>query len=201
MYTPPDFNFNDLKEMIAFINQFTFGLLITSSDGLKATHIPLNYDETSQTITGHISKANAQLNNWVNGQDVLVVFQGPHAYVSSGWYHHDNVPTWNYVAVHVYGELEVWQDESKIKQALIDLVNHYEKGEKKPLNVIEIDHLINKEIRGITFFEIKNLRFEGAKKLSQNRNKEDHQSIVNHLTNKNESNAQDIAKLMQEKNN
>lgn len=198
MYTPPDFNFNDQQEMIAFIKHHTFGLLITSVNGLKATHIPLSYDEDSKTITGHIAKANTQLDAWHDSQEVLVVFQGPHAYVSSGWYNHANVPTWNYMAVHVYGELELWQDKIKIKQGLIDLINRYEKGEKKPLDISTIDHVIDKEMRGITFFEIKNLRFEGTKKLSQNRKKEDHKNIVDHLSEKNDPNAKEISKLMRE---
>jgi len=177
MYTPTDFQYSDQQEMIEFVKLNSFGLLITSSNGLKATHIPLSYQDGSSMISGHISRANQQLHDWKDGDEVLMVFQGPHAYVSSGWYNHPNVPTWNYVAVHVYGQLQLIKDEPKIKQALVDLVNHYEKGEKKPLDVSKIEPVINKEMRGIIFFEINNLRFEGAKKLSQNRKHEDHQSI------------------------
>jgi transcriptional regulator len=201
MYTPPDFQYADQQDMIDFIKQHSFGLLITAANELKATHIPFSYDAKTKLITGHISRANTQLHDWIDGQDVLMVFQGPHAYVSSGWYNHPNVPTWNYVAVHVYGQLHLLKEATKIKEALIDLVNHYEKGEKQPLDVSKIDHVINKEMRGITFFEVKNLRFEGAKKLSQNRQANDHQSIINHLESKSDFQANKIAEMMKKPKN
>jgi transcriptional regulator len=151
------------------------------------------YDDKKECFQAHIARANKQLENYEN-QEVLIVFQGPHAYVSSSWYDHPNVPTWNYVAVHVYGQLQIVKDKTDIKKALIDLVNHHEKQEDQPLDIDKIDDIINKEMRGITFFEINSLRFEGVKKLSQNRHAQDYSNIISHLENKGQENLIDFMK-------
>ena len=194
MYIPEDFQFNEAQEQMAFIKQYNFGMLIThTSKGLEATHIPFMYDDKKECFQAHIARANKQLENYEN-QEVLIVFQGPHAYVSSSWYNHPNVPTWNYVAVHVYGQLQIVKDKTDIKKALIDLVNHHEKHEDQPLDIDKIDDIINKEMRGITFFEINSLRFEGVKKLSQNRHAQDYSNIISHLENKGQENLTDFMK-------
>ena len=109
MYIPKLFAQQNETEIVQFIEHNNFGILINQVDQRPwATHIPFIYSKSQKgkhQITGHISKANKQWESFENEEEVLVVFSGPHAYISSSWYDHENVPTWNYTAVHVYGKI------------------------------------------------------------------------------------------------
>ncbi|NNL09449.1 MAG: FMN-binding negative transcriptional regulator, partial [Croceitalea sp.] len=111
MYIPHYYKNEDLNEIKAFITQNAFGILINQVDGKPwATHIPLELEEDAQDkgfLVGHIAKANQQWRAFSEPQEVLCIFNGPHSYVSSSWYHEEEVPTWDYIAVHVYGQLKV----------------------------------------------------------------------------------------------
>src|SRR2546430_2686417 len=103
MYTPAHFEIQDRAELIAFMRSYNFATLVTASDGnLNATHAPLVVRESGDEITlvGHLSKVGLP----TCFSDVLVIFMGPHAYVSPSLYESKlSVPTWNYTAVHAYG--------------------------------------------------------------------------------------------------
>ncbi len=111
MYTPPYYKNENVENVLDFVEKNSFGILISQSNSkLLATHIPLEFDknENGQTIlVGHISKANPQWKNFINDSNVLAIFNGPHSYISSSWYDHENVPTWNYIAVHIYGKVKI----------------------------------------------------------------------------------------------
>jgi len=110
MYIPPSFAKTDRTKLFDFIEQHNFGLLISQlGDEPAAVHVPLLLDRhagTSGILVGHMAQANPQ---WqAKDRNVLVVFSGPHVYISPSWYEAENVvPTWNYVAVHVYGTLHI----------------------------------------------------------------------------------------------
>lgn len=109
MYVPPLYKAQSTEEVKAFLQANPFGILVSVQRGKPvATHIPLmlvHNHEGKQVLWGHVSKANEQWNNLLDQEKVLAIFTGPHTYISSSWYSHENVPTWNYIAVHVYGKV------------------------------------------------------------------------------------------------
>jgi transcriptional regulator len=132
-------------------------------------------------------------------EDVLVMFQGPHAYISSSWYEQENVPTWNYQAVHVYGTASIL-DEEELKQDLTMLLQKYEKHRKNPVLWDKLSpEVLEKQLKGIIGFKIKVQEIQAANKLSQNRNEEDYHNIVNKLFEEKDMNSQQMAQLMERK--
>ena len=131
----------------------------------------------------------------------LIIFQGPHAYISSSWYEEENVPTWNYQAVHVYGTASILKEE-ELKQDLTMLLQKYEKHRK---NRVLWDKLypqfLEKQLKGIVGFKIKVEEIQAAYKLSQNRNEEDYQNIVKKFYEEKDLNSQQMAQMMERKIN
>lgn len=126
----------------------------------------------------------------------MVAFLGPNAYVSSSWYNHENVPTWNYIAVHVYGHLRIIEGD-ELKASLKELMDRYEADSVNPVTMEKMTpSYLEREIRGIVAFEITISQIEAAFKLSQNRDKEDYENIITELNKKEESNAREVAKEM-----
>ena len=107
MYTPKYFKVTSFDEILDFVRLNAFGTLITTKKGKPiGSHLPLQIikEKDAYYITGHMAYRNPQWRTFKTCDDVLVIFQGPHAYISSSWYEHENVPTWNYQAVHIYGK-------------------------------------------------------------------------------------------------
>ena len=106
MYIPPLFRIDDPEVVKDFVRKHSFGILVSSTHTLLATHIPLEWEldpDGKEVLYGHISGANPQAVGLEEAPQVLCIFSGPHTYVSSGWYDHENVPTWHYQAVHIRG--------------------------------------------------------------------------------------------------
>ncbi len=200
MYTPTHFNMESKAEAISFIKQNSFGAMVVNKiAGLSATHIPFVYSESKDGLGflfGHISVANQQMKEINEHTEVLVIFQGANAYVPSSWYDHVNVPTWNYIAVHVYGKIRIINGEELIS-SLGKLVD---KHESNSLNAVTIESIpkdfLNSHIKGIIGFEIKIERMEGAKKLSQNRDDKNYGNIVSELEKAGDENSVEIAAHM-----
>lgn len=121
MYIPRRYEEKDVETVHAFIRENSFAILVSVMDGLPmATHIPLLLEKDGEgrdILVGHISLGNEQKHTFVGDAKVLAIFPGPHAYVSPRWYTQINVPTWNYVAVHIYGTLTIMGGE-KLRAAL-----------------------------------------------------------------------------------
>jgi transcriptional regulator len=200
MYIPRDYKNDNIDEIKNFIQQNSFGILVVNAgEKITATHIPLELyknEAGEDVLWGHISKANPQWKNFENTNEVLAIFSGPHTYISSSWYDHENVPTWNYVAAHVYGTIHIMNDE-QVLNALKRLVNKYEKASEKPVDVERMTPgYVEKEMRGLVGFEIKITKIEAAYKLSQNRDKKNHDTIINELEKKGDPNSIAIANQM-----
>ena len=184
MYIPSYFKNEDLTEVRDFVNQNSFGILVTSVDKRPwGTHIPLEIEKDkagNDVIYGHISRANPQWQFFNDDEEVLAIFNGPHAYVSSSWYGHENVPTWNYIAVHIYGRLQIIE-EDELLYSLTKLVDKYEKNSPEPVRVQEFSDRTMKQVKGIVGFKIEITEIQAAYKLSQNRNNQDFESICNRL--------------------
>ena len=200
MFIPAYYRNNDLTEIKSFIRKNSFATLITGgTDTLEASHIPIELIEQNNEeafLQGHISRANPQWKSFSEKRDVLVIFQGPHTYVSSSWYNHVNVPTWNYMAVHVYGKIKIIEGD-ELYLSLKDLVDRYEKVSEKPIKVEELpEEMMSKYMKGIVGFRIAIKKIEGKWKLSQNRDKEDHQNIIRQLEKLEDVNARLVAEEM-----
>src|SRR6187551_1263811 len=173
MYIPDLYKNEDKEAIRTFLKENAFGILINQTNGkLWATHIPLELDinqEGEEVLMGHISKENPQWTAFELNDEILAVFTGPHAYISSSWYDHENVPTWNYIAVHVYGKLKILSDQ-ELWQSLKELTDKYEKHSEHPVSVETMNPAyVKKEMLAIVGFEIEISKMEAAYKLSQNR--------------------------------
>ncbi|MCY9657851.1 FMN-binding negative transcriptional regulator [Paenibacillus chondroitinus] len=127
MYIPSYFKIKDDDIMYEVIEQNGFATLISQHDNRPmATHLPLTLDRSNKCLYGHVARPNPQWKG-LQQQEVLVIFQGPHSYISPSWYETgDSVPTWNYVAVHVYGQAELIDDEHEVMSSMISLIEKYE---------------------------------------------------------------------------
>jgi len=184
MYTPDLYKDQDPESVRTFLKENSFGILINQTNGkLYATHIPIELEvnsEGKEILQGHISKLNAQAEGFTENDQVLAVFTGPHSYISSSWYDHENVPTWNYIAVHVYGRIKIVNYETGVEQ-LTKLVDKYEATSANPVRVEELSEKTMREARGIFGFEIEIDEIQATKKLSQNRDDHNYQNIISEL--------------------
>jgi transcriptional regulator len=191
MYIPRRYEEKDLETVHAFIRENSFAILVSVLDGVPvATHIPLLLEKDGEgrdVLVGHIARGNGQKGSFAGGgvgeggAKVLAIFPGPHAYVSPRWYTQMNVPTWNYMAVHVYGTLTVIEGE-ELRAALSRLVGNYEQHLPKPVDMGEIgEERVSSEMRGIVGFRIVVEEIQAAYKLSQNRDEKSYQEVVRQL--------------------
>jgi transcriptional regulator len=202
VYVPKIYKNEDQAELFAFIRKHAFGTLVTSTGDLPfATHLPLVLDETrgeQGMLIGHLARANPQWQHFQTNKEVLVIFQGPHTYISPTWYVGNvNVPTWNYTAVHVYGRIEVVDDQARVVQMLDQLVAVYEGDQQESWSVDWDDARYGKMVGGIVAFEISIGRIEGKFKLNQNKSIEDRRSVVQNLQKADSLEQQAIATMMQ----
>lgn len=186
-------------EIIDFIRQYSFAVLISTNGGrMNATHIPVLFekaDKTSGSLYCHIAKANPQWQNM--DEEVLVIFPGPHSYISSSWYETDQaVPTWNYLAVHVYGKINIINDrEEKIK--IVTGLTEFFEGSKSEYSIKDLkENYFEGLLNGIVAFKIDITKLEGKKKLSQNHSKERKLRVIEKLGEQKDVNAKVISELM-----
>jgi transcriptional regulator len=199
MYIPDIYKNNNPEEVKDFLQKNSFGILINQTNGkFLATHIPIELDidkNGKDILHGHIAIENPQGVGLTNDSQILAVFSGPHTYISSSWYDHENVPTWNYIAVHVYGKIKVLDYEDSIK-SLKKLVDKYEANSENPVQVEGLSEKTMRQARGIIAFEIEIDEIHAVKKLSQNRDEKNHQNIISELEKKEDSNSKLIANHM-----
>lgn len=192
MYIPEIYKNENQEEIRKFIQANSFGILINQTHGrLCATHIPLELEtneEGKDILCGHISKENPQWNGFLDNDQVLAVFSGPHSYISSSWYDHENVPTWNYIAVHVYGKIKIIEGDAVI-ESLKKLVDKYEQNSEDPIRIDDLSTKTMMQTRGIVAFEIEITKIQATKKMSQNRDQKNYENIISELekTNTNQS--------------
>lgn len=187
---------SDSKEILDFIHQNGFATIVSTVEGkLWASHIPLVLSNDGSELIGHLSRGNKAWRNFSDGE-VLCIFQGSHTYISSSWYDHENVPTWNYMIAHVYGTVKIVEGE-ELLQSLKDLTNKYEKHSGKPVRVEGMDkNYVEKEMRGIVGVSIKITSMEASFKLSQNRDDKNHAEIVRQLKARGDSASAEVADEM-----
>lgn len=197
MYVPKQFRNNDASTINDFIRHHGFGILVSQSDSrMVATHIPLELSEDETKLRGHIARANPQWKNFQNNSEVMVIFPGPHAYVSSSWYDHENVPTWNYIAVHVYGKIQIIEGD-ELYSAIKQLVDKYEKASEYPVSVEKMSpEYVRQSIKGLVGFAITITSIEAAYKLSQNRDRKNYDNIIHELEKRDDHGSRSVASEM-----
>ena len=202
MYIPRRYEEKDKEKIHSFIRQNSFAILISVYDGLPVgTHIPLQLEinaDGKDILMGHISKGNEQKYSLTNGSKVLAIFPGPHAYISPRWYTELNVPTWNYMAIHVYGTVHIIEGE-ELYAALSRLVDNYEQHLPKPVHIEEIpEKTLHDDLRGIVGFQIVIDEYQAAWKLSQNRDERSYHQVIEQLEHGDET-ARAVAEEMKKK--
>ncbi|MFZ4680653.1 MAG: FMN-binding negative transcriptional regulator [Flavobacterium sp.] len=198
MYIPELYKNENQEDIQNFIHKNGFGILVNQTDGkLWATHIPLLLEEKNgkKYLVGHVSKENPQAESFKTNDEVLAIFSGVHTYISSSWYDHENVPTWNYLAVHVYGKVKLHTLEESI-EALKRLMNKYEAKSDKPVRIEDLSKKTMHQAKGIISFEIEVTAVEAKKKLSQNRDDKNYQTIITKLEDSNDYQSIEVAMEM-----
>ena len=195
MYIPPETKMESIEDAHKFIDEFSFGITITES--LEGTHLPfiLHKDEGDfGTLYGHCAKANHQSKK-IGGEDVLVIFSGPDAYISPTWYaKHPAAPTWNYAAVHVYGVGEIL-NLTQAREVIEQTVKKHDPSLLVERNILT-NELFEKLLPGIVGFKITISRIEGKLKLGQQRVSEDQRGVVEGLQSANSYKAQALVDYM-----
>ena len=186
MYIPEQFAETDLPTQHEFMRQHSFATLVTQQDGIPfASHLPVLLDGSigmHGALLGHMARNNEQWHDFAAGAEVLVMFQGAHAYVSPTWYEPNpmSVPTWNFMAVHAYGVARILL-EDELEQALHHLVDENEETFSSPWK-LELTQMMRERMLGaIVGFEIRLHRIEGKFKLSQNRSRQDRLNVISQL--------------------
>jgi transcriptional regulator len=200
MYIPKPYQMNDKETVIDFIKDTSFGLLVSHSTNIQATHLPfiLNRFENETILYSHMALANPQWRS-IEEQEVLVVFSGPNKYISPSWYkgNEGEVPTWDYVSAHVYGHCKVVSDRDELEQILVETIDFFEATQSNPWNLGYVNkeyynHLF-KQIIGI---KINVTRIEAAWKLHQDYSSEIKNSVIETLGNQVDDNSRMIAELI-----
>ncbi len=206
MYIPKAFREDDIDVLHAFMQENNFAILVTMQDGVPlATHLPLILDrETGSygSLKGHMARANTQWRTFDETKEVLVIFPGPHAYISPSWYVSEpktSVPTWNYVAVHAYGIPHIVSDEEMLYTLLKDSVDTFEASFATPWTIQQHGDFMRKKMRAIVGFEILITRLDGKMKLSQNRSTDDQERVIAMLQDSDDMLDNATAKLMQKR--
>lgn len=173
LYIPQHFRLEDREEMLRLMRENAFAALVCSGDqGLHASHIPLVVESEGGEVRllGHLARANEQWRALEGAKEVVAIFQGPHAYVSAGWYEQQpSVPTWNYAVVHAHGTVET-MGEAELHELLLRLSAEYESGRPRPWRMSELPPAyVAGMLQQIVGFTLRVERLEAKFKLSQNR--------------------------------
>ena len=180
MYVPKHFEITDKEEIYSFIEANTFGQIISNVSGRPfSSHIPFLISADRTRIIGHLSKQNPQ-HIELDGQEALVTLQGPHEYISPTWYTGSGVPTWNYQAVHIYGQCRTFHDADTLKVVVDDLTNKYEKSFQTPWQPSYKFSMLE----AIIGFEVTITEIQCKYKLSQNRSLQDQEKVIEQLESK-----------------
>jgi len=201
MYIPEFNRIEDRALALGFIRANPFAILVSTTDnGPFATHLPLLIDDSAGQliIRGHVAKANPHWQMIGPDHASLVIFHGPHAYVSPTLYEiRESVPTWNYAAVHLYGKGRVLTDESAARQVLEDLIAQFDSSYQTQWQSFAEDYRSRMQ-RHIVAFEITATRVETKFKLSQNRTRAEQENVIRALAGSSDSAVAGTAALMRQ---
>jgi transcriptional regulator len=203
MYIPSRYRELDSEVVEQFLRDNDFATLV-SFDGQQpvATHLLVDFErrpDETLVLNGHMARANRQWRTFEDGREVLTIFAGPHTYISPRWYNHTNVPTWNYMAVHVYGRPRIISETAELFALLKRLVDKHEGsvGGSRPYRLEGLpEDFAHKQMQAIVGFQIEITRMEASFKLSQNRDHESYDNVVAELYRRTDDNSLAVADEM-----
>lgn len=198
MYVPKINLATDTDEIISFMKQFSFATIVTSKDNIPtATHLPflISFTDDKIVLTSHFAKANEQWKD-IENNSILVIFSEPHAYISPKNYDKElNVPTWNYIAIHAYGQGKLLTETESTFKVLENTIDYYEISYREQWERFPAEYKL-KLVNGIVAFEVIIEDLQAKKKLSQNRTETEKQKIIDTLSKSDDTNEQSIAAYM-----
>jgi transcriptional regulator len=198
VYIPKLFANTDQADIVAFMQQYSFGTIVSAADNLPtATHIPFVVEQHNGEviISSHFAKANPQ-SQILTDNPVLVIFTEPHAYISPKHYEKEqSVPTWNYIAVHAYGKAIILDDHRDKLQLMEKTIRYYDTAYLEQWNGLPDDFKI-RMLNGITAFVIKVTSLQAVNKLSQNKTEAERKSIIDQFDQSKDANERVIAEYM-----
>ena len=204
MYNLPYFKEQDAGVTLQFVKDHPFALLcgVTSKNAPVATQVPVFIDERDGRLflSGHIMKNTDHHKAFVENDEVLAVFTGPHCYVSATWYDNPHqASTWNYMSVHIKGKIRFGTGDELIA-ILKRLTLHYENGNEQSTTIFDNlpPQYLEPLLKAIVSFEITVDSMENVFKLSQNRDEKSYDNIIRELS-KQEGDAKTIADIMQQR--
>jgi transcriptional regulator len=214
MYMPSYFKEENESHIAEVITSNPFADVIVSNHGISTrdplipliNHIPLIYDPVRKVLRGHIALANALARlDRSTVHSAFVVFHGPSTYVSPSWYpskeENDGmvVPTWNYIAIHIQGKLQLISDKEWIYNLVSELTTIHEAANDSHWKVTDApDSYIQQELRGIVGVEIAIENIEAKFKLSQNRSLEDRNGVISNLEQSNNPKGREVGEWMKQ---
>lgn len=201
MFIPPMYKCQSAADAKSYIQHNGFATLVATIQGKNiASHVPLYYVKKSddqEFLYGHVSAVNELRHGLDGSTKLLAIFMEHHAYISSSWYDHVNVPTWNYTAVHVYGTARVLKEE-ELLHSIDELVRIYETPSEKPFHSSHMSHKeLHAHLNGLIGFEMKIENVEAAWKLSQNRDDKNYFEIIRRLRERDDQLSHAIADEME----
>lgn len=205
MYIPQHFREDDLTVLHTLMRDYSFATLVSvQEDGVPiATHLPFIFEPEPApygTLAAHFALGNPQWRTFATGREVLVIFQGPHAYISPSWYEAElSVPTWNYATVHAYGCPRIIEDHAEFLQQLQQLIAVNEAQFEKPWQYQLPADYLERMIKGTVGFSMKITRLEGKFKMSQNRPVQDQRQVIEALRSSTNSGICEVAAIMQKR--
>ncbi len=201
MYIPAYFVEKDEETLLKFMNEFNFATLITSENDIPfATHLPFIIEKRDDKVylSAHLAKANPHWKQFENSKNALVIFHQPHAYISPLHYEEkQNVPTWNYVAVHAYGSIKTFPpvENLRLLEKQVETFDpQYFQTNWQQLS----DEYKNNLAKGVVAFEIEITDLQGKKKLNQNKRGKDAENVIKALEKSDNENERIIAEYMKE---
>jgi transcriptional regulator len=199
----PEFNrVEDNAVTLGFLQANPFAILISATEaGPFATHLPILVRETDGRLhlRGHVAKANPHWKSIAQEQESLVIFNGPHAYISPSLYEiRESVPTWNYAAVHVYGRGTVFTDAARLTEVLLEMVERFDSSYLEQWSSLG-EQYRSRMLQHIVGFEVIASRVETKFKLSQNRTKAERENVIRSLASSTDSTVAAVAALMRER--
>jgi transcriptional regulator len=201
LYIPEYNRIEDNTQTLAFMQANPFAILVSdSNEGLVATHLPVisQLVEGEFVLRAHVAKANRQWDNLESDRESLVVFHGPHAFVSPGLYEvRESVPTWTYAAVHAYGRGRLLAEPAEVTGVLHDLIAAFDPSYLDQWAAVS-EQYRERMLRNIVAFEIRATRVETKFKLNQNRSRVDQESVITALAQSADTHVVEIARLMRE---
>lgn len=201
MYNPPQFATNDLSWLDWLAGNHAFGTLISQHEGAPvASHLPVLYrrNDGQVLLTGHWARPNPQWRE-IEGQRVMFIFHGPHAYISPRWYADTarQVPTWNYATAHVYGTIRLVHEDDELEQIVTALAQKFESGTPVPWTLAGSDPANRARLKGIVGFELRSDSIQVKLKLNQNHPAANVAGAILGLRNTGSEEAAAVAALMQ----